>query len=186
MSGSKQILCHGVRLLSATFNTEDGALTIFQAYAYDSQYPDEEYSNFLDMLQDEINMLPRKNSYIIIGDFNAKVGSNEYQNWPNEVGRYGLGVGNERGFILLQFCAIDALCIMNTCFKHKQIRRETWISPDGHTKNQIDYIIVPRQLKHRVKNGRTYHSADIGSDHSLVMANIEAKIKKTTETCNQG
>ena len=55
---------------------------------------------------------------------------------------YGLGQANDRGYHLLQFCAINELVITNTLFKHTKARRVTWTSPDGGAANQIDYIIV--------------------------------------------
>ena len=55
-------------------------------------------------------------------------------------------------------------------FKYRTIRRVTWTSPSTNTINQIDFITVKQYRKRNIKNNRCYHSADIGSDHSLVMA----------------
>ena len=115
---------------------------------------------------------------MLIGDFNAKVGGNQFDTWPEVVGRYGLGLGNDRGSHLLQFCAINKLIIGNTLFRHNETRRFTWMSPDGKSKNQIDYIIIQEKLKSSLKNCRSYQSADIGSDHSLVVANFMLKQKR--------
>ena len=120
----------------------------------------------------------RNNKYILLGDFNAKVGTDQQENWPREVGKYGLGQANDRGYHLLQFCAINELVITNTLFKHKKARRVTWTSPDGGTANQIDYIIVQQKWKSRIKNYRSYQSADIGSDHSLVLVNVSLTPEK--------
>ena len=179
--------CISERLMSVTFDTMDGPLTIFQIYAPDSSYKDEIYEEFYDTIQEKINALPRINSYLILGDFNAKVGSEQHENWPETVGRYGLGKTSDRGSQLLQFCAINGLVITNTLFRHSSKRRATWISPDNRTMNQIDYIIVQGKWKTKVKNSRAYHSADIGSDHFLVLANIEVRIsgkkqKRATKT----
>ena len=57
-------------------------------------------------------------------------------------------------------------------FKHKPLMRVTWISPSANTINQIDFIIVKQNRKRNIKSNRSYHSADIGSDHSLVMAKV--------------
>ena len=94
------------------------------------------------------------------------------------VGNCDVGTNNTRGLKLLQFCAINDLFIANSIFKHKEKRRYTWISPD-RTEKQIDYIIMSKKLKPTLKNCRSYHSAEIGSDHSIVIANIYVKkIKK--------
>ena len=157
---------------------EEGPLTIFQIYAPDSNYSDEMSQEFYDKLQEEINKLPNNNKYMLLGDFNAKVGSLVNDEWKGVIGKFGLGEMNERGLELLQFCAINNVTITNTLFKHSEIRRITWVSPDMKTRNQIDYIIVQQKIKPFVKNSRSYNSADIGSDHSLVMVNIEINPKK--------
>ena len=108
------------RLICATFNTVEGPTTVFQTYAPDSSYSNETSENFYDLLQDKIKALPRNNKYILLGDFNAKVGTDQEENWPREVGKYGLGQANDRGYHLLQFCAINELVITNTLFKHKK------------------------------------------------------------------
>ena len=163
------------RMLSATIKTNQGLLTVFQIYAPDSSYDDESSECFYKLLQDEINKLPRTNKYMIIGDFNAKVGSNTTQQWDCTLGKFGLGQMNDRGCKLLQFCALNDLCITNTLFKHKNIRRVTWISPDQQYRNQIDFILVQNSLKHALKNCRTYNSADIGSDHNLLLGHLKLK-----------
>ncbi|XP_066934865.1 uncharacterized protein [Clytia hemisphaerica] len=103
-------------------------------------------------------------------------------NASDNVGYFGLGVSNERGWKLLEFCAINNLVITNTLFKHPEKRRFTWVSPNGTHKNQIDYIITDIRIKRIFKNSRSYHSADIGSDHSLVGAKLNLsppKFKKS-------
>ena len=63
-------------------------------------------------------------------------------------------------------------------FKHKKCRRTTWISPEGNTVAQTDYTINKRTMKSKMRNYRTYNSADIGSDHSLLMAELMVKVRK--------
>ena len=61
----------------------------------------------------------------------------------------------------------------NIIYKHKPNWRLNWISPDGKTKSQIDFIITGQDNKKIIKNSRLYELADIGSDQTLVMANIQ-------------
>ena len=61
--------------------------------------------------------------------------------------------------------------LIKTEFQHANNMRATWISPDGGTMNQINYILVHRKLKGRLKSFRTYRSAELGTDHFLVIAN---------------
>ena len=146
-----------------------------------SNYSEDIVEEFHDMIQSKIDALPRNNAYILLGDFNAKVGD-QHSVWPEVVGRYGLGEVNDRGLQLLQFCAINNLVISNTLFRHSKKRRATWVSPNGKTMNQIDYVIIQRKSKNIVKNSRAYHSAEIGSDHFPVLANLELRTRKPKMT----
>ena len=78
----------------------------------------------------------------IIGDWNAKVGNQET---PGVTGRFGLGVQNEAGQRLIEFCKENALVIANTIFQQHKRRLYTWTSPDGQNRNQIDYIFADRE-----------------------------------------
>ena len=104
--------------------------------------------------------------------------------WPEVFGNYGAGEHNERGVKLFQCCAIHNLFIANTIFKHKEMRKYTWTSPK-RTEMQIDFIIMSKKLKYTLKNSRTYNSAEIESDHLLVIENlVMKKPKKTIKTKN--
>ena len=70
---------------------------------------------------------------------------------------------------LLNFCAMNNFAVMNTVSKQRKSRLVTWISPNGRTKNQIDYILVPIDQKGLIKKCRVFNSVDINSDHSLLM-----------------
>ena len=74
---------------------------------------------------------------MIIGNWNAKVGSQET---PGVTGKFGHGVQNEAGQRLIEFCQENALVIANTLFQQHKKRPYTWTSPDGQNRNQIDYI----------------------------------------------
>ena len=74
----------------------------------------------------------------IIGDWNAKVGSQET---PQVTGKFGLGIYNEAGQSLIEFCQENTLVISNILFQQHKRRFYTWWSPDGQLWNQIDYEI---------------------------------------------
>ena len=85
-----------------------------------------------------LELTPKKGVLFIIGDWNAKVGRQET---PGVTAKFGLGVQNEAGQRLTEFCQENALVIAKTLFQqHKRILY-TWTSPDGQHKNQIDYIL---------------------------------------------
>lgn len=164
--------CHSERIISATFKFDTQEFTFIQVYAPDSTYNESAIEDFYNQLQSIVNNTNKKANIILMGDFNAKVGGNSHENWPEVVGKYGLGTSNERGNNLLQFCSINNLVITNTIFRHKNKRRATWLSPDGATFNQIDYIIVKDSLRTKITNSRAFHSADVYTDHFLVIANL--------------
>ena len=81
-------------------------------------------------------------SFFIIGDWNAKVGSQET---PGVTGRFGLGVQNETGKANKEFCEENALVVENTLFQQHKRRLYTWTSPGGQHQNQIDYILCSQR-----------------------------------------
>ena len=89
-------------------------------------------------LQDLLELTPPKNVLFIIGDWNAKIRSQET---PGVTGKFGLGVQNEVGQRLIEFGQKNALVIANTLFQQQKRRLYTWTSPDGRHRNQIDYIL---------------------------------------------
>ena len=75
-----------------------------------------------------LELTPKKDVLFTIGDWNAKVGSQET---PGVTGKFGLGVQNEAGQRLIEFCQENALVIANTLFQQHKRRLYTWTSPDG-------------------------------------------------------
>ena len=79
-------------------------------------------------LQDLLELTSKKDTLFIIGDWNAKVGSQET---PEVTGKFALRVQNEAGQRLIEFCQENALVIANTLFQQHKRRRYTWTSPAG-------------------------------------------------------
>ena len=101
-------------------------ITVIQVYAPSRNA--EEAERFYEDLQDLIELAPQKDILFIIGDWNTKVGSQEI---PGITGKFGLGVENEPGQNLTEFCQENALVIVNTLFRQHKRRLYTWTSPDG-------------------------------------------------------
>ena len=87
----------------------------------------------------------------IIGDWSAKV---ESQELPGVTGKFGLGVQNEAGQRLIQFCQENALVIANTLFQQDK-RRLWWTSPDGQHLNQIDYILCSQRWRSSIQSTKS-------------------------------
>ena len=92
----------------------------------------------------ELELTPPKDVLFIIGDWNAKVGSQEI---PGVTGIFGLGVRNEAGKRLIEFCHENTLVIANTLLHLHKRRLYTWTLPDGQHQNQIDYILCSQRWR---------------------------------------
>ena len=104
-----------------------------------------------------------------MGDFNAKDGG-QTNTSESATGCFGLGQRNERGDTLVEWATSTNFKIMNTQFQKKAGRRWTWRSPDGHTKNEIDYIMTDNPWM--VTDVTVINRINIGSDHRMVMGSI--------------
>ena len=111
------------RLITARFKTRTGAMTIVQVYAPNTADTEEKVEEFYDLLQTTINQSNSSDLLVIMGDFNAKVGEDR-SNWESVLGNYGFGKINDRGEKLLNFCAVNVLCICNTMFKQNKLSRQ--------------------------------------------------------------
>ena len=103
-------------------------ITVIQLYAPNTNAKEAEVEWFYDDLQDLLELTPAKDVLFIIGDWNAKVGSQEI---PGVTGKFVLGIQNEAGQRLIEFCQENALVIANTLFQEHKRRFYTWTSPGG-------------------------------------------------------
>ncbi len=95
-----------------------------------------------------------------------------------------MGVGNEmsdNGVRFASFCLANELVIGGTVFQHPNIHKTTWVSPCGKYRNQIDHIAISRKHRSSLLDVRVRRSADVGSDHQLLMAKLKFKLKKHKE-----
>ena len=115
-------------MISVHFQGKPINIMVIQVYALTSNAEEAEVEWIYEDLQDLLELTPQKDVLFMIGDWNAKVGS---QDIPGVAGKFGLGVQNEAGQRLTEFYQENTLVIANTLFqKHKRILY-TWISPDG-------------------------------------------------------
>ena len=101
---------------------------VIQAYAPTSNAEKAEDERFYEDLQEFLELTHKNDVLFIIGDWNAKVGSQET---PGVTGKFGLGMQNEAGQRLIEFCQENALVIANTFFQQHKRRLYTWTLPDG-------------------------------------------------------
>ena len=116
------------RMISVRFQGKPFNITVIQVYAPTNNIEEPEVEQFYEDLQDLLELTPQKDILFIIGDWNAKVGSQE----TSEVtGKFGLGVQNEAGQRLIEFYQENALSITNTLFQQHKRRLYTCRLPGG-------------------------------------------------------
>ena len=131
-------------MISVYFQGQSFNITVIQVYVPTSNTEKAEVQQFYEDLQDLLEITPPKDVLFIIGDWNAKVGSQET---PGVTGKFGLRVQNEAGQRLIEFWEENALIIANTVFQQHKRRLYTWISPDGQHQSQIDYILCSQRWR---------------------------------------
>ena len=130
------------RMISVHFQGKPFNIMVIQVNALASISEEGEVEPFYEDLQDLLVLTLKKDVVFIIVDWNAKGGSKEM---PQVTGKFHLGVQNEAGQRLIEFCQENELVIANTLFKQHKRRLYTWTSPDGWHWNQIDYILCSQR-----------------------------------------
>ena len=115
-------------MISVGFQGKPFNITVIQVYGPTCKAEEAEVERFYEDLQDLLELTPKKDVLFIIGDWNAKVGSQET---PGVTDKFGLGIRNEAGQRLVEFCQENALIIANILFQQHKRRLYTWTSPDG-------------------------------------------------------
>ncbi|XP_047511711.1 craniofacial development protein 2-like [Pieris napi] len=174
---------HSNRSMLLRLEAKPQNINIIQVYAPTADKPQNELDEFYAEVRNLLQYTKKHDINIIMGDLNAKVGAGEV---PGVIGPYGLGVRNERGEALIEFCQEHELVVTNTLFKHHPRRLYTWTSPahtpDHIVRNQIDYIAINSRFKNSIKSAQTYPGADINSDHNPVIVKMCCNLKKLKKT----
>ena len=140
------------RMISLRFQGKPFNITVIQVYALTSNAEEAEVEWFYEDLQNLFEPTLKKDVLFIIGDWNAKVGTQET---PGVTGKFGLEVQNEAGQRLIEFCQENALVIKNTLFQQHRRRLYTWTSPDGQHQNEIDYILCSQRWRSSIQSAKT-------------------------------
>ena len=165
-------------MISVRFQGKLFNITVIQVYAPTSNAEEAEVEQFYEDLQDLLELTPKKDVHFIIGNWNAKVGSQETLGVR---GKFGPGVQKEAGQRLIDFCQENTLVIANTLFQQHKRRLYTCSSPDGQYQNQIDYILCSQKWS-SIQSAKTRLGEDCGTDHELLIAKFRLKLKKEGKT----
>lgn len=161
------------RLLKITLKIDNEYIHIYSVYAPDITKSREERRMFYEQLQNEIDKITPNQRLLLMGDFNARIGDDIVHGIKQ---RFHEQVNNDNGDLLVEFCAQNSLRINNTFFAHDFKYKYTFTNAQGQ-QSMIDYVITSRQFKPtEILDVRTLNSANIGSDHALVLCKIRLNI----------
>ena len=163
------------RIVTARFHTKVGKAIIIQCQAPTNESDDEVKSDFFARLQGVIDGVTRKDLILVLGDFNAKVGSNNI-GFETVMGKHSLGKMNDNGEMFADVCSFNKLVIGGSVFPHKKAHKVTWVSPDNRTENQIDQICISSKFRRSLLDVRAKRGADVASDHHLLMGRCCLKL----------
>ncbi|CAH0724329.1 unnamed protein product, partial [Brenthis ino] len=165
------------RIMILRISTEGGFMTIIAAYAPTLSSALEAQDHFYTQLSETVRGVRSGDRFLILGDFNARVGQDNTAG-PECIGGHGVGRLNANGQRLLEFCSQNQLCITNTYFKGKFMRKVSWMHPRSKHWHQLDVVLYRKKNLQDILHTRTFHSADCESDHSLVMSCVRLNPKK--------
>jgi len=166
-------------MISVHFQGKPFNITVIQVCAPTGNAEEAEVEWFYEDLQEILELTPKKDVLFIIGDWNAKVGSQEL---PGVTGKFGLGGQNKARQRLIEFCQESALVIVNTLFQQHKRRLYIWTSQDGQHQNRIDYILCCQRWRSCIQSAEIRPEADCGSDHELLIAKFRLKLRKVGKT----
>ena len=164
------------RVITARLHSRHINISVVVAYAPTEGSCDSDKDEFYQQLEDTLSSLPRYDIKLLLGDFNARIGT-DYSSWPGIIGKHSLhSSANDNGTRMLDLCTMNELTIGGTLFEHRNIHKGTWRSPDGRTVTQIDHICISTRWNHSLLDVKSCRGADIGSDHYLVRGFLRIKL----------
>jgi exonuclease III len=166
------------RLMTMSLPLEDTTLSIISAYAPTLASSDELKETFYNKLTDAINNIPFSHKLLVMGDFNARVGTDN-TSWENVIGKHGVGNENSNGTLLLSMCSQLELVITNTIFQQANNHKTTWMHPGSKKWHMIDYVITRQRDIKDVNRTRAMCGTCVWSDHRLVKSKLALRAKSS-------
>jgi len=162
-------LCY-IRIVGRIFD-----IIIINVYAPTEEKEENLKNEFYDDLENILDTTTNNCIKILIGDFNAKIGKEDMYRptiRPNSLH----DVSNDNGTRLIHLCLVKEFTLSSTYFPRKDIYKQTWIAPNGITKNQIDHVMIQNKHKGCIQSVRSYRGADADSDHYLVITKLKIRL----------
>ncbi|XP_076041849.1 uncharacterized protein LOC143025728 [Oratosquilla oratoria] len=151
-------------------------MTIISVYAPTLTAENVNKDSFYNVLSEAVGVTPKEGKLVILGDFNARVGSSQHL-WEGVLGPHGIGKCNENGLCLLSFCAEYGLTITNTLFYLRNKHKTTWRHPRSGQWHLLDYVIVRQQDRKDVLITKVMRGADCWTDHRLVRTKLRLHLR---------
>ena len=146
----------------------DRSLCLMQVYAPNAS---SEYQTFVDEVNDALLRVSATESTVLMGNFNAYVGTDTYT-LKGVIGKHRVTGLNENERYLLQLCCSNGLRIMNTFFQHREVHKYKWYRPSMDQKSLVDFCIVSSNLFSGVLDVRVKRGAELSIDHHLVVRSL--------------
>ena len=151
-------------------------MTLLSVYAPTLTSDESSKDRFYDNLRSALRSVPPQDKVALLGDFNARVGTNHHI-WNGVIGKHGVGNVNSNGLRLLNLCSEFDLIITNTLFQQRNQLKTTWMHPRSKHWHLLDYVIVRRSDRRDVHLTRAMRGAECWTDHRLVRASIQLNIR---------
>ncbi|XP_049762282.1 craniofacial development protein 2-like [Schistocerca cancellata] len=168
------------RLMWIDWTVSSKKIRIVSVYSHCEGTGQDKMDSFYEALSDVVVRVKDKDSVLLMGDFNARIG-NRTEGYEKVMGKFGEDMeANRNGKQLFDFCASMGLVITNSFFKHKNIHRYTW---EGRgTRSVIDYIITDQEFRKAVRDTRVFRGFFDDTDHYLICSEIGIVRPKVQET----
>ena len=170
----------GQRRAGGSRETRNMYLTVISAYAPTARAPPAIAQEFINDLQDVLDQVPQSDVLLLLGDFNARVGSARIGQdlWRGVRGRHGIGECNDAGKRFLEFCARNQFTIMNTWFQKKGHHLATWKHPATKQMHTIDYTVMRSDQRCLCTDVQVMRGANCWSDHFMVRMKMRLCLPK--------
>ena len=156
--------------------TKGEHMFVICVYAPTLMAEEDQTDDFYDSLDSVLRKVNPNDKIILLGDFNARVGSRS-DLWEDVIGSHGIGSMNSNGLRLLSLCSQHDLTITNTLFRMKAKYKTSWMHPRSKKWHLLDYIIVRRSQIREVLVTRAMRGADCWTDHRLVMSKMRLMLR---------